>query len=138
METRTVLEAKRLGIVSCSGDDLLCKIVMRMADDDISALVVVDEAGYLCGIITRSNVLRARQSTPDWCDEPVRKHMTQDVVTVDPETKLIQVLDLLQNHRIHRIVVVRDEEGRKRPISVLSDSDLVIEMAAEVEDCPAG
>ncbi len=59
MKTRTVLEAKRLGIVSCKGADPLEKIVARIADEDISALVVTDAGGYLSGIISRSDLLRA-------------------------------------------------------------------------------
>ena len=59
MKTRTVLEAKRLGIVSCKGSDPLEKIAARIADDDISALVVTDDQGYLSGIISRSDLLRA-------------------------------------------------------------------------------
>ena len=59
MRTRTVLQAKRLGIVSCHGDDSLDVIVRRMADEDISALVVTDKEGYLDGIVTRSDILRA-------------------------------------------------------------------------------
>ena len=52
MRTRTVLQAKRLGIVSCHGDDSLDVIVRRMADEDISALVVTDKEGYLCLLYT--------------------------------------------------------------------------------------
>ena len=62
MRTRTVLQAKRLGIVSCHGDDSLDVIVRRMADEDISALVVTDKEGYLDGIVTRSDILRATRS----------------------------------------------------------------------------
>ena len=132
METRTVLQAKRLGIVSCRGDELLRDIVVRMADDDISGMVVVDDSGGLQGIITRSDLLSARLNSPNWRLEPVSAYMTWEVVSVSPETLLSQVVAILLERHIHRVVVVREEAGKQRPIAVLSISDLVCEMAAEV------
>ena len=133
METRSVLQAKRLGIVSCRADELLRNIVPRMADDDISGLVVVDDEGYLSGIITRRDVLRARLKSPDWTQEKVGRYMTGTVVTVTPETRLSDAVQILLDRRIHRVVVVREEEGRQRPVAVLSDSDVVCEMAGELD-----
>jgi CBS domain-containing protein len=129
MKSRTVLQAKRLGIVSCHGDDTLDSIVRRMADDDISALVVTDSTGYLEGIITRSDVLRAYAHSEDWRADTVQQHMTRSVITVTPETRLVEAADLLVHKHIHRVVVVREEEGGHRPIAVISDSDLVCDMA---------
>lgn len=129
IKDRPVLQAKRLGIVSCRGGDRLSKIVRRMADDDISALVVVDDEGFLVGIITRSDVLKAHLSTQDWRSEPVERFMTRDVLTVTPEATLEKVMHMLVESRIHRVVVVREQEGHFVPIAVISDSDLVCEMA---------
>lgn len=129
MKSRTVLQAKRLGIVSCHGEDTLESIARRMADDDISALVVTDLTGYLEGIITRSDVLRAYAHSEDWRSDTVGQYMTRSVITVTPETKLVEAADLLVHKHIHRVVVVREEEGGSRPIAVISDSDLVCDMA---------
>lgn len=128
MKTRTVLEAKRLGIVSCKGSDTLEKIAARIADDDISALVVTDDQGYLSGIISRSDLLRAYVESNDWRMEPVEAFMTRDVIWVTPDTLLSETAHLLLGRHIHRVVVVRQEEDGLRPIAVVSDSDLVIEM----------
>lgn len=133
MEDRTVLEAKRIGIVSCQPDHLLDQIATRMADEDISALVVVDETGYLEGIITRSDLLRARWVSDDWRQETAARFMTKEVVTVTPDTSLLEVIELLLRHQIHRVVVVREEEQGLRPIAVVSDSDLICELADEVK-----
>lgn len=129
MKTRTVLQAKRLGIVSCREDDSLDTIVRRMADDDISALVVTNKDGLLQGIISRSDVLRAYAHSENWRADTVAQHMTRDVITVTPDTKLIEAADLLVHKHIHRVVVVREEESGSRPIAVISDSDLVCDMA---------
>jgi len=129
MKTRTVLQAKRLGIVSCHGDDSLDDIVRRMADDDISALVVTSKEGHLDGIITRSDILRAYAESETWRADTVERYMTRNVITVTPDTKLIDAANLLVNKHIHRVVIVREEEDGKRPIAVISDSDLVCDLA---------
>lgn len=133
MRDRPVGQAKRLGILSCPRREPLRNIARRMADDDISALVVVESDGALAGIITRSDILRAGLSAPDWPNEPAEKFMTDKVVAVTPDTLLSEVMALLLSRHIHRVVVVREESGRRVPIAVISDSDLVCEMADEVE-----
>jgi CBS domain-containing protein len=132
MKTRTVLQAKRLGIVSCVGSDPLGQIAARMADDDISALVVTDVNGHLTGVISRSDLLRAYVEALDWRTATVEQFMTRQVITVTPDTLLSDAAMLLLGRHIHRVVVVRQEEEGLRPIAVLSDSDLVCEMAASL------
>lgn len=130
MKDRTVLQAKRLGVLRCQPQDRLRAVVRRMADDDISALVVVDDDGLLVGIISRSDILRAGVEEPDWPNATVSRFMTRDVISVTPDTKLAEVMRILLRNHIHRVVVVReDDQGRKQPIAVLSDSDLVCDMA---------
>lgn len=128
LKQRSVLQAKRLGTVDCRESDPLHKIAQSMADDDISGLVVTDADGYLVGIITRSDVLRAGLESPDWRAEPAANYMTRNVVTVAPEAHLEDVMHLLLGRHIHRVVVVVMDKGKLRPIAVISDSDLVIEM----------
>jgi CBS domain-containing protein len=65
-------------------------------------------------------------------DKPVTDYMSTDVVTVDPHTLLKQVAELLLENKIHRVVVVREVNGRSRPIAVVSDGDFLYHMVKEV------
>lgn len=130
MKERTVLQAKRLGIVSCGRLDALGTIAQRMADDDISALVVVNTAGDLAGIISRSDLLRAYMEQPDrWRAASVEDFMTREVVTVAASDRLVDAASLMLGNHIHRVVVVRETDVGKIPIAVISDSDLVCDLA---------
>ena len=71
MPYRTVLEAKRLGIFSCRTNDTLEQAARRIAEEDISGMVVVDSQGFLAGVITRIDLLRAFVTSPTWKKEPV-------------------------------------------------------------------
>ncbi len=131
MPNRTVLEAKRLGIFSCRADETLEEVARRIAEEDISGMVVVDSEGYLAGVITRIDLLRAYVQADDWRSEPVRNYMSSKVITVHPETRLIEVAMTLLQHHVHRVVVVREEGARQRPIAVIGDTDLVYNMMRE-------
>jgi CBS domain-containing protein len=124
----TVLEAKRFGVFSCSQDCLLSEAARRIIEEDISTLVVVDQEGCLAGIITRTDFLKAWLDSADWGSETVGKFMNPNVVTVGPQTRLSKVAELLLDRQIHRVVVIRDEDGKKRPVSVVSATDLVYHM----------
>ena len=131
MQDLTVLQAKRYGTFSCHSRTTLLGAARRMANEDISALVVTDDDGYLAGIVTRTDLVRAHQAHADWAGQTVAAYMSQSVVTVTPQHKLSQVAELLIEKRIHRVVVVQKENGKQRPVGVVSSADLVYHMARE-------
>jgi CBS domain-containing protein len=128
IKERTVLEAKRYGIYSCYRNTPLLEASRKMVTEDISSLVVLDEQGYLTGIITRTDLVRAYLENEKWENLPVSAFMSENVVTVDQKATLKQVALLLQEKHIHRVVVVREEDGKKRAVAVFSDSDLIQQM----------
>ena len=130
---RTVLEAKRFGCHCCTSDTPLLDVVTKMLEHDISCLVVTGQDGYLAGIITRNDVLRGYLANDDWQRVPAGDYMTRDVITVTPDDLLGTVATLLLNHRIHRVVVVREENGQPKPVAVVSDTDLIYHMVKEIE-----
>lgn len=130
---RTVTEAKRFGCYHCYSDTPMVEAVRRLVSEDISSLVVTDHDGYLAGVITRADVLRCYLAHEDWEQQPVGEYMTREVVTVMPEDQLRHVADLLLEKHIHRVIVVREENGKQKPVAVVSDSDLVYHLMKEVE-----
>lgn len=122
---RTVLEAKRYGVVSCSIRTTLLDAAKRMVEEDISALVGVDDDGCLAGVLSRTDLLRAHLGLGDWADQPVEKHMSRQVVTVTTGDTLCVVARMLIDRHIHRVVVVSHENDRLRPVAVVSDADRV-------------
>ena len=132
-EGRTVTQAKRFGCYHCNADTPMVDAVNRLVTEDISSLVVTDHDGYLVGVITRADVLRCYLGHDDWTEQPVGNYMSQQVVTVLPEDQLRHVADLLLEKHIHRVIVVREENGKQKPVAVVSDSDLVYHLMKEVE-----
>lgn len=126
---QTALQAKRFGVYTCETCSTLGDAAQRMVEEDISALVITDQAGCLSGILSRTDLLRAAIASPMWPDLPIENYMSREVVTVPPTATLRDVAEILVDHRIHRVVVVRDDEGQLRPLSVISAADIVYHLS---------
>lgn len=126
-----VYQAKRLGVYTIQPDDELKAAARKMQDYNISALVVADENGYLAGVLTRTDLVRACCSHTNWAHLPVRKFMAADVVTVNLDDPLERVMELLIQNHIHRVVAVEEVDGKAKPVAVLSAADIVYHMAQD-------
>lgn len=129
MKDMSVLKAKRFGIYSCYPNDTLRTAARAMNGRNISALVVVDTAGYLVGVITRTDLVRACYATDEWADALVQDYMTLEPVTVELDAPLRAVMELLLDNHIHRVVAVQRDADGARPVAVLSAADIVYHMA---------
>ncbi len=85
MPNTTVMQAKRLGVLTCTPGHAAGRRCQRMTGEDVSALVVVDEEGYLAGILSRTDLLRAWEKGGPWANRMVGQYMSSQVVTVGPQ-----------------------------------------------------
>ena len=134
MSETTVMQAKRFGVITCTPQTRLREAAQRMTGDDISALVVVDSEGCLAGIITRTDLLRAHVDHEAWADRTVAETMNPDVVTIGLHAPLGEARRLLLDLHIHRVIAVRPEGDKLRPMAVISAADLVYHMVKELEE----
>ena len=131
MKNIPVMRAKRFGIYSCHAGDTLKTAARVMNARNISALVVVDQAGLLEGIITRTDLVRAGFENDEWAYALVDEYMNHEAVTVELDKTLSTVMELLVNLHIHRVVAVAPEPAGLRPVAVLSAADIVYHMAQD-------
>jgi signal-transduction protein with cAMP-binding, CBS, and nucleotidyltransferase domain len=129
----TVLQAKRYGIFNCQPNTPLIDAARTMVEEDISGLVVVDQDGYLEGIFTRTDLLRAVTTSGEWYNLSVGQFMTRQVITVMPHDHINDVVALLMDRQIHRVVIVLKENEKLRPVGVISDADLVYHLTREIK-----
>ena len=125
---RTVLQAKRYGIHSCSANTSLIVAVRTMVEEEVSSLVVEDGEGCLLGLITRVNILKAHIELDNWATRKVKDHMQRDIPVVTPQTLLIDAARLMINTRARQVVVVLEDGDKRRPVAMLTDSDLAYHM----------
>jgi CBS domain-containing protein len=104
----------------------------------ISGLPVVDGAGTLVGVLSQTDLLRARATEYLWANWQallVKHLMTSPALTVHRDQPLAIAARKMERHRVHRLVVVADED-ETLPIGVLSTSDLVRAMSGLPGDEP--
>lgn len=111
-------------------DVSLAAAEQRLHESAHSCLAVVDDDGKLCGVLSRTDILRIGRLRAKMADDPhlltlphrsVRTMMTRHVVTVDPTTPLqAAALAMVQNH-IHRVFIVQ----HGRPVGVVAAYDLM-------------
>ena len=105
----------------------------------VHGLPVVDAGGLLVGVISQTDLSRARSTEYLWANWPglrVRHLMTSPPVTVERSTLLTTAARKMERHRIHRLVVVDDGDA-SIPIGVLSMTDLIDAIADEIGSEPS-
>jgi CBS domain-containing protein len=128
--------------------------VKLLIDRDISALPVVDAAGWLVGILSEADLIRRTEintdKRPGWieslfgaaqqAEEYAKSHgkrvaevMTENVVAVAEETPLSEIATIFERRRIKRVPVTRDG----RLVGIVSRSNLIQALATALGDNPA-
>jgi CBS domain-containing protein len=132
MEERRVADVMNPTVINVSDEATLEDAIERMRASHISALVVTDHSGHMVGVISQTDLLHAWQSgNANALTQPVREHMTRDVVSCAPHKPLSYAMQLLNEHQIHRLVVVETHDGgrfvtdRMMPVGILSQTDIV-------------
>src|SRR3954465_12682397 len=96
-------------------------VLKTMTDVRGGAAVVADEEGQLLGIFTHGDFVRHFQSDAKIADRLVGDLMTLNPVTVHQDKLAVEVLNLLERHRIDDLVVVDDNQV---PVGIVDSQDL--------------
>lgn len=121
-------------------DASLTEAAALMDRHHIHGLPVVDAAGSLVGVLSQTDLARARATEYLWSNWPglaVRHLMTSPAVTVQKSTPLAIAARKMERQRIHRLVVVDDHDPTV-VIGVLSMTDLVHAIVEEQAAAGAG
>jgi arabinose-5-phosphate isomerase len=96
-------------------------VLKTMTEVRAGAAVVSDENGQLLGIFTHGDFARHFQSDTKIADRLVGDLMTLNPVTVHQDKLAVEVLNLLERHRIDDLVVVDDNQA---PVGIVDSQDL--------------
>ena len=115
-------------------DDAVAGVAELLAGYEITGMPVVDAADRLVGVISQTDLVRLRGSTHPWTGWHgliVRDLMTKPAKTISGSAPLDEAARQMTAERVHRLVVVDD---RQTPIGVISESDIVREIADCCDD----
>jgi arabinose-5-phosphate isomerase len=104
-----------------SSDAVIRDVLKAMTSVRTGAAVVADGDGRLIGIFTHGDFVRNFQSDSKVGERLVADLMTLNPVTVHQDKLAVEVLNLLESHRIDDLVVVDDDQ---KPVGIVDSQDL--------------
>jgi len=117
-----VRDRMHAGLISCAPSDSLGSAAKVMIDNDIHALVVIED-GKAVGVLSQTDLVLARQGRK--IEEAkaltVGEFMSEGCVTCDADAPVPEAISTMLKLRIHRLVVTE----RGLPVGVLSMTDIV-------------
>lgn len=116
-------------------DETLQAAARVLEENEISGVPVIDEDELLVGVLSDSDLVRARATEhlwSRWDDLTVRHLMHAPVLTADRSMTIEEAATMMERAHVHRLVVVADDQ--QTPIGLISSSDLVRAMVGEHED----
>jgi CBS domain-containing protein len=131
MTVPTVRDVMTRGAIAVRDDVPLAEAARLLDEHHISGVPVVDPDGRLVGVLSQTDLLRARVIDHLWSVLPglaVRHLMTAPAVVATEDTTIDEAAALMEQKQIHRLVVVASD-GRT-PVGILSVSDLIHQMAS--------
>ena len=96
-------------------------VLKTMTDVRAGAAVVADGDGKLLGIFTHGDFVRHFQSDPRVGERLVADLMTLNPVTIQQDRLAVEVLNLLDRHRIDDLIVVDENQI---PVGIVDSQDL--------------
>jgi len=120
LKVRDVMRgAQEMAVVA--PETLIREVLQAMRRCRAGAAVAIDPAGKLAGIFTHGDFARHFETTPELGGQPVDRFLTRSPITVQADKLAVEVLRILQTHRIDDLVVVDEED---RPLGIVDTQDL--------------
>jgi CBS domain-containing protein/anti-sigma regulatory factor (Ser/Thr protein kinase) len=107
-------------VVEISGEKKIAHAKELMKIKKISGIPVVDDKKQLIGIISIEDIIHALEFNK--INDPIRKIMSTQVVTIHKDDSLAAVVDKFENYKYGRFPVVDDE---KRVCGIISKEDIM-------------
>jgi CBS domain-containing protein len=137
--SRTVGDLMTLEPVVIRSDASLSEAVQLMDLRGVGGLPVVDGAGDVVGVITKTDLVNARATEylwANWDELGVRHLMTSPPLTIRRSSGLDVATRRMERHHVHRLVVVADDDPTL-PIGVITTTDLVHALAQDTQQAPS-
>lgn len=131
---RSAREVMSSPVIKITEDQALSEAVGVMLDRRVKRLPVVDKTGRLTGILSRLDIFKTvTRDAPDWNSfraqnidvthlRSVADIARRDTHTVSPETTIDEVIRIIDQNDIQRVVVV---DGQGKLLGLISDRDLL-------------
>lgn len=110
-------------LVSCQPDSTLEEVAKLMSYQNVGLIPVCDLEHHLMGVVTDRDLVLRGYAKGVSHNEHVDSVMTQDVISCDQDSTVVEASELMADHQIRRLPVVED----RKLIGIISLGDLALE-----------
>jgi len=104
-----ILKNKGREVVSVAPNDSVLSVARVLTERGIGAALVRDPAGALLGIISERDIVRGMANQGQGTTQlPAEKLMTRDLVTVTPQTRVSEAMELMTRRRVRHLPVLEN------------------------------
>jgi len=126
MQEKTVAQVMHRGIIACRPDTPMNEVVRIVSDTDVHAIVVMDEHNHPLGVVSHMDIIRL-------FDHDLAAYTAQDVMShtvydIESHELARAAADKMLANNVHRLLVVEVEGEERRPVGIISTTDLIKEM----------
>src|SRR5919108_4175454 len=118
-----------VAVVAAKDNATIIEVSTRLVLGVFNGMPIINDNGSVIGIITAIDILRAIRDGKDLNTLLVRDLMTRNPSVVNQNTKIEEVIDIMDKKGIEMVPVVEDGDGRI--IGVISRSDILKEKLNE-------
>lgn len=124
-----VSDIARTSVVTAPPDAPVGAVVRRMHEEAVGCVVVVDDREPIGCVTDRDLAMAVLEEGFDAERTPVGELLADDLVTVEADTGVYEVIELLSEQGLRRVPVVEDGELA----GIVSLSDLVVLLGMELQ-----
>lgn len=125
-----VSELMHTPAVTCATTTTLGEVARMMRDRNVGSVLVLDQIGYLAGIVTDRDVAVRGMGEGRSADVTVEPVMSRDVATVSLRTDVSDAVSIMAKHVVRRLPVVDEDD---RPHGVVTFDDVVRHLGTETD-----
>ena len=121
MKIRQLLELKGNAVIALRPDSTFRDATDRLARERVGLVVVTDDDGTLCGVVSERDIIRILAEDEDPTGIRVSSFMTRSVITCDPDDTTRDLMECMTFHNIRHIPIV----DRDLVVGVISIRDVL-------------
>ncbi len=117
------------GVVTCRVNANAAEIALIMLDNDVSALVVIDESLNACGVVSKTDLIGSYGK--DLSSIEAEDLMSPEIRTVSLDTSVHEAIQLMLQHRIHQLIIISQARAHRRPVAIFTSGDALALLAGK-------
>ncbi len=111
MKVKNILKDKGTMVATIGAEKTIPEAIRSLVEKKIGSLLVVDEKGAICGIITEKDILKeCDQRYESLKQAKVKDVMTKNLIVVTPEDEIDYVESLMTQNRIRHLPIISGQK----------------------------